>query len=293
MTNSSPQSEVNTAIKKLWSPNESERSDGVNELLLIGPVSVYKLTSLLAELINDQRPRFVPGTEQEGEQTLQKYLRSARRLYSEGGDYAETRAAKDRLTTLTLNSRLMTDVVRLLGDLKGEQAIPLLMEMVNRNWECTHLGVQFCTPETAALERIGAASVPHLVRNLNEATIRAYGFEPLVHGWRVAVDDEADDDEPDPDEERDRQCHVGNVRFRVAVVLGDIGDTRAAPYLEELLAVIKTNPDSPEFGIGNWLSATVETAIARINRTGPWSVERNAITPGSVRFMPTSNKRTP
>jgi len=165
--------------------------------------------------------------------------------------------------------------------------------MVNRNWEFTHLGLEFCTAETAVLTRIGAASVPHLVANLSEATIRAYGFEPLVHGWRVSVDDEEDDGELDLEKELDRQYHVGNVRFRVAAVLGDIGDTRALPSLEKLLAEITSSPESPVFGIGDWLSATIETAIARIKRTGRSSVESQANTPGSIRLMPTSVAELP
>jgi hypothetical protein len=284
-----PQSQTDIAIKKLWSPNERERNEGVDELLRMGPASVEKLTAFLAELIHDQRPRFAPGREQEGERALQEYLRSARRLYSQGGDYAETRVAKGRLTALTMNSRFMTDVVHLLGELKAEQAIPLLMEMVNRHLEMTYLGLEIHTPETAALERIGAASVSQLVENLNEATIRAYGFEPLVHGWRVVVEeeDQEDDDGPDPDEELSRQTHIGYVRLRVAAVLGDIGDTRALPYLEKLLAEIKSSPESPVFGTGGSLSGTIESAIARIKKAGPWSADRNA-NPESIRLAPTS-----
>ncbi len=290
MPNRSSQSLTDSAIKKLWSPNESERSEGVDELLRIGPASVEKLTSLLMELIHDQRPRFVPGREQDGERALHEYLSSARRLYSVGGDYAETKAAKDRLTVLTMNSRLMTDIVYLLGELKAEQAIPLLMEMVNRDWESTYSGLEFHTPETAALEQIGAASIPRLVDNLNEGTIRAYGFEPLSHGWRVVLEEpiQEDSDEPDSDEELDRQTHIGNVRLRVAGVLGKIGDTRALPYLEKLLGEIKSNPESPLFGTAGSLSVTIDSAIARITKTGPWSAERDSTAPGRIRAVPTS-----
>jgi PBS lyase HEAT-like repeat len=286
MPHGSHQSQTDIAIKKLWSPNESESADGVNELLRMGPASIEKLTSLLGELVNDQRPRFAPGSEEDGERALQEYVRDARRLYSEGGDCAETMAAKDRLTALTINSRLMTHVVHVLGELKAEQAIPLLMEMVNRHWEGSYLGLEFDTPETAALERIGVVSVPLLIENLNEATIRAYGFEPLVHGWRVVVDE--DDDEADPEEELDRQTHIGNVRLRVALVLGDIGDTRALPYLEELLAEIKSSPGSPVFGTAGSLSGTIESAIGRIKKTGPWGAESNAPDPGGRRSVPTT-----
>lgn len=290
MPHRSVQSQTDVAIRKLWSPNESERTEGVDELLRIGPASIDKLRLLLAELIHDQRPRFVPGREQEGERALQEYLRSARSFYNGGGDYAETKAAKDRLTALTKNSRLMTDVVHILGELRAEQALPLLMEMVNRHWESTYLGLEFDTPETVALGRIGAASVPKLVQNLDEATIRAHGFEPLVYGWQVAVEeeDQEDDDGVDPDEEIDRQTHIGNVRLRVAAVLGEIGDTRALPYLEKLLEEIKSSTGSPVFGTAGSLSGTVDSAIARIKKTGPWSVDRDVTTPERIRSVPIS-----
>lgn len=258
----------------------------MDELLRIGAGSIEKLTSFLAELIHDQRPRFSPGKEQEGERALDEYLRSVRTFYKEGVDYAETKPAKDRLTALTINSRLMTDVINLLAELKAQQAVPLLMELVNRHWEINQLGLVINTPETAALVRIGAASVPTLVKNLDEVTIRAYGFEPVVYGWRVEEEEEENPLEPDPDEELDRQTHIGNVRLRVAVVLGDIGDTRALSYLERLLAEIKSSPESPVFGTAGSLSGTIESAIARIKKTGPWSAERNAITPGSTRPVP-------
>ena len=290
MPHHSPQSQTDMAIKKLGSPNESERTEGVDELFRIGPASIERLTSFLGELIHDQRPRFAPGREQDGERALQEYLRSAHRFYRGGVDYAETRAAKDLLTALTINSRLITDVVHILTELKAEQAIALLMEMVNRHWESTYLGLVFHTPATVALKRIGAASVPQLVKNLDEATIRSYGFEPLVYGWRVVVEeaDQGDDDEPHPDEELDHQTHIGNVRLRVAAVLGEIGDTQALPYLEKLLAEIKSSPESPVFGTAGSLSGTIDSAIARIKKTGPWSAERNATTTGRTMAVPTS-----
>jgi hypothetical protein len=288
MSFQSPLSQIDIAIKKLWSPNETERADGVNELLRIGHASIEKLTSLLGELIHDQRPRFAPSREQEGESALQEYLRCARTFYSGGGgDYAETRAAKDLLTALTINSTLMIQIVQLLGKLKAQQSIPLLMEMVNRHWEDSHLGPEINTPETVALERIGAESVPRLAENLNEATIRAYGFEPLVYGWRVVVEE---DDEPDPEEELDHQIHIGYVRLRVAAVLGDIGDTRALPYLEKLLREIKSSPESPVFGTAGSLSGTIGSAVARINQTGAWSPERKSTTQGRVRVVPIRGK---
>jgi hypothetical protein len=288
MPHPNPQSRVELAIKKLWSPNEIERVEGVDELLEIGPASIEKLTSLLAELINDQRPRFVPGKEQEGERALQEYLLSARRFYSGDVDYDETGDARGRVSTLTMNSRLMTDVVYLLGELKAEQAISLLMVMVNRHWESNHLGFKFDTPDAAALVRIGAPAVPHLVKNLDEATVRGYGFGPLVYGWRVVVEDEQEDfDEEDPDDELDRQTHVGNVRLRVAILLGEIGDTRALPLLEKLLAEIESSPESPVFGTQGSLSGTIESAIARIKKTGPWSAERDTTNAGTIRALPT------
>jgi HEAT repeat protein len=285
------QSQTDIAIKKLWSPNESERSEGVQALLRIGPASIEKLNRLLGELIHDQSPRFVPGREQEGERALQEYVRTARRLFSAGGEYDELIAAKARLIPLTLNSRLMTDVVHLLGELKAEQVVPLLMEMVNRNWESTLFGLEFDTPETKALARIGAAAVPPLIENLNEATIRAYGFEPLARGWRVVVAQE-DDDEPDPDEKLFHQNQIGNVRLRVAFILGDIGDARALPYLEKLLAEIKSSPGSPVFqGAPSSLPLVIDEAIARIKTTGG-RVERNATHTGQTRVMPINGDRS-
>jgi hypothetical protein len=281
------QSQIDRAIQKLWSPSDAVRKEGLDELLRLGPASIDKLTSLFADLIHDQRPRFMPGKEQQGAKAFEEYIESARLLYSQGGDVAKVRAAKERVTALTLNARLMTDVVRLLGELKAEQAIPLLMDMVNRQFEITHLGLKIDTPETAALERIGAAAIPRLIENLNEATIRAYGFEPLAHGWRVVVDQE-DDNEPDSVEELRHETYIGYVRLRVAVVLGDIGDTRSLPYLEKLLAQIKSSPESPLFGTGDSLSGAIENSISKIKKTGRWSEQRNANNSRRITLLPTS-----
>jgi len=104
----------------------------------------------------------------------------------------------------------------------------------------------------------------------------------------VEEEDQEDDDEPDPDEELDHQTHIGYVRLRVAAVLGEIGDTQALPYLEKLLAEIKSSPESPVFGTAGSLSGTIDSAIARIKKTGPWSAERNATTTGRTMAVPTS-----
>jgi hypothetical protein len=79
----------------------------------------------------------------------------------------------------------------------------------------------------------------------------------------------------------------------VAAVLGHIGDTWALPYLEKLLAEIKSSPASPVFGTQGSLSGTIEAAIARIKKTGHWSVERNENTPRLVATSANESGRHP
>jgi hypothetical protein len=274
---------ADAAIKKLWSSSESERKDGMNEVLSIGPTSIEPLLQLLTDLIRDQRPRFASGTEEEGSHALKEYLRVEREFENGKCTYDEMRTVRSRLSTLTINSSLMTGVVYLLGELKAERAVPALIEIMNRHWDMTPNGPEIPSPETAALRKIGTAAVPQLNQNLEDPAPRACNFEPLVYDWRIA---DEEDDSSDLDE-GDAECReqIGLIRHRVVWLLGEIGDPEALPALERLLATIKSSPDSAVFGIGNSVGDAIEEAVRKIQKTGRYASE-TSLDPNLPKLVP-------
>src|SRR5712692_9741842 len=110
------------AVRKLWSAIDEERQEGIDDIHRFGGASVEPLISLLKDLLHDPKARFPIGKEKEGAKVLRDYVRGPRNF-----DLGM------RLGSLVINSRLMSDSVRLLGDLRAEKAVPVLVEIMNKN----------------------------------------------------------------------------------------------------------------------------------------------------------------
>jgi hypothetical protein len=248
-------------------------------MLLLGARSVERLTGLLSELVHDQRPRFPIDKEQEGATVLRDFP-AALRNYSK--DPSHYKSLTNRLSALAINSRLMGDVVYLLGELKAESAAPILIEILNKYSGFNGLG----GPEKSALCRIGVAAVPQLIESLDESKIRAFGFESVVYGCRVRIDtsenENADPEDPESDDEKDSveademvriNRRINLVRQRIVWVLGEIGEPGPLPALEKLLRGTK-DEDLIE-GIRDAISKIqksnhLDHAVRRVIRKSPF-----------------------
>ena len=214
--------EVAIAIEKLWSASDTDRQDGIKQIRRLAPASIKPLVALLSDLIRDQRPRFPAGREEDGKRVLETYLK------------APSDDAADRVDELAINSRLMTDVINLLADLKAEAAVPVLIEILNKNSLATG-------PEASALLSIGGGAVSELIKDLDESQIRKYGFEVVTFGWSLDVDGLAVDDDvlsnepPDPEEAAFESKRIQLIRRKVIRILGQIADPQSCAALEQML----------------------------------------------------------
>lgn len=282
MSNSIDRDLVSIAIDKLWSANDVERTAGIKQLQQLGKQTIKPLVSLLSDLVNRQEPRFSSENQAEGNRALQEYVIALRKSSERDGTrHDEIKRADDRLSALSINSRLMVDVVDLLGRLEAKQSVPILIEIMNRH-RFVGLGVGGGGgPEQDALCRIGRAAVPKLIEALDERNIQAYRPECVVYGYSVrvaaAANSEssevvdlaasADDDCFVPAKLEDDEINL--IRERVVGVLGEIADATALPPLQELL---KTTRDAA-------LKLRVKEAIRKIEGTRPDSFHQRLLLP--------------
>ncbi|HYL98067.1 MAG TPA: hypothetical protein VEZ90_03860 [Blastocatellia bacterium] len=241
---------ANEAVAKLWSAREPERQKGIEQIRELGAVAAPPLVSLLTDLVHDQRPRFAPQNEPAGARALSEYLRNP-----------ESKALRAKLDALTINARLMGDAVELLGDLKSEQAVPILLEILNRSYRGRP------APEIPALRKIGSPAVPKLISDLDESHIRAIGLRFVRYGW--SADERTSNNastapsqnqvfEPPPDSPGlSEQAWISEIRYDVALILGLIGDQAALPALRNLLASATAAGDE-------LVEDSADTAITRI-----------------------------
>jgi HEAT repeat protein len=236
MHNDEATRQVRSAIQKLWSLNDHERESGKNEILRLGDAAIDALILFLVELLEDLRPRFANHTEREGEAAVDRSLQGMK-----------TQAVRETLRTLLINGRLMSDAIELLGRLKAEKAVPVLVRiMTGRN-----IFMGWGGPEMVALCRIGPASVPYLIALVEDA--RSWASQEwdlavcmLTRDPQLArqaiplppVGDNGQEDAQDKDDEGYEDAIVRRtnaIRVRAVEVLGKIGDRRALPVLNGLL----------------------------------------------------------
>ena len=265
------QQHVTESVRYLWSSNDSERRAGIELILQIGPPAEDLLLKSLIELTRDQYPRFPKEIEEEGQRAVEEYLEAEREFEEDDSavDYQVVLAKTDAVSQLAINARVMSDVVDLLGQLRAELSIPILIAIANRHWTVGISGPEARSPETEALTRIGKAAIPSLITNLDDASIRASGFEPIVYSWRIPIDIDDSGSDYDDGEESIRQ-KINWIRHRTLMILGDIGDSAAVEPLERFLENIRqsSSPVSSACSIDDTLINTVELAISKIKKTG-------------------------
>jgi HEAT repeat protein len=114
--------EAEAAVMELWSDDENVRRAAKEKLIELGPEATKPLIALLEELKNNPGPRYARGKENEAEEALQRY-----RKFPEGQKGAEN---SRYLVSLDVSGRLRNDVYELLGRLHAEDAVHLLVEIV-------------------------------------------------------------------------------------------------------------------------------------------------------------------
>lgn len=276
------QGEIGSMIRSLWYPSDYERKKSIEQISKSGPAAIRPLISVLSDLIIDQYPRFSPGREKEGNIALQEYIVALRAHSKEiRKSYLEIEKKWSQVSTIAINSRLMSDIVYLLGELKAEQAIPVLVELLHKQ-----ITVRASGAEVDALLRIGDAAVPQLINYLEEARIRGLGFETVVYGWSVVVksDDGETDKYNDSEQRGDNQKilarttlenrRINVTRRKILWILGEIGDKRAIPVLEGLSNTIDDKS----------LIVTIQGTISKIRKTKADSPETRSVSPR--RFSP-------
>lgn len=189
------------AVKRLWSPSEDGRQAARQEIGEIGAPAIPHLISLLEDIFkNPGLERFATGKEVDGAEALRQF---------------EERTSD---SPWDLTWRLESDACELLGHLRAVEAVPLLVQIMERG----HVADKFASMSDAmrALVQIGREAVPKLVESLQMAQTR-------VNSTRF------DNHEVTEEQKQYFVADIVDIRARVARVLGEIGDERALPVLEQ------------------------------------------------------------
>jgi hypothetical protein len=108
----------------------------------------------------------VPGKEREGREALERYLSLP--VEERRGE------PQKQLMGLEISGRLKNDVCELLGNLHAEEAVPMLVEIMER--EEIHDLIPGMTPVMRALAAIGPPAVPRLIESVEMAEVTASTF---------------------------------------------------------------------------------------------------------------------
>jgi HEAT repeat protein len=154
---------INEAIKKLWSVAKSERELAKQQILYIGLEAGPSLISHLLDMINHPYPRFPTGREEEGIEAVKTYCT----VLANEGYSNNCQNARIKVNALAINARLIDDVIYLLGELKAEESIPILIEILKS--EASWGQSNTYTNELKALQSIGIPTIPHLIKEIKEA----------------------------------------------------------------------------------------------------------------------------
>ena len=203
---------VNKAIQGLWSARDSDRANAKDQILQLGPQSITALIKLLEELADKPGPRFASGTEEEGRRLWE-------RVQSGKIDKLDIRAW-DALNEVEISSRLYRDALELLGQLRAEAAVPLVVRLMSTDGQV----LSKKHAEMEALVKIGNAAIPRLLEILETSD------ETLA----------SDDYWLGPDQKyaqgpRNFRFVPRFIKPRAAMVLGQIGDPRVLSPLESAL----------------------------------------------------------
>jgi hypothetical protein len=251
---------IDQAIRKLWSADDTVRLRGREEILHIGVASAGPLSDLLMELIRDRRPRFATEMEKEGQRTLEAFLDWVRT----GGEPEANDPQLLLLSQLAINSKLTADLISLLGELRATEGVPILIRIMERHRIVSPVNAG---PEMRALTRIGQPAIPFLMTSIStaEATaVRVTRQGPISFGFIVSPDSDDfiyDDGEEDADgqaldakEEWEVERRTIMIKEAALEVLEQIGDKSVLPFLKALAAAEENKTTS----ISSYVEAVIE-----------------------------------
>jgi hypothetical protein len=219
-------------IGQLSAADPNDIRTAKDRIIQIGESAIQPLIAFLKDLLRDPHNRYANGTTEKD--FIDARERAERIPPSDPSSQAE---AARQLSTMLINQRLKGDVCELLGQLRAEQAVKVLIEAMETwpggdSWENPNAAMD-------ALQKIGSPAVPEIVEAVESAKPRAATPRGEGHPSEFFVTTEA----------------VKN-QARASIVLGAIRDARALPVLERL----ENSTDS------GWLRPYLRRAIAQIKQ---------------------------
>jgi HEAT repeat protein len=224
-TQQSSELEVSAAIKQLFSADYEDRLAATEKIIKIGHQAVKPLLSLLDEITKMNARHYVSGKEKEGAEAYKQFQETDRNNDPEGFE-----KAKEELLKLDITSRLTGDIIYLLGELKSDEALPVLIDLM---WRAPFEVLVFSgsgkprwNDAMKALVRMGVVAVPRLIDTLERAESVANSVEykdvPLSGGSVRTIQVQIEENK-------------WRIQLRAILVLGEIGNERAMPTLERML----------------------------------------------------------
>ena len=200
----------------LWSPDDTIRTKAKADLISAGAKATRYLTNLLVDLADHRAElHFATGKEAEG------------REYWKNPSGWHNFAARFEITW-----RLIFDCMDVLAELKHGEAAPIIVKIME---EREHFDLaETMGPEHYALVKIGAPAVPALIQAIENAEADAIAVFNDPTGW------------PGVGLAASPADLAVRIRLRAVNALGEIGDTRALPVLENLVrpgGVFEHEPD--------------------------------------------------
>jgi hypothetical protein len=248
---------VTEAIEKLWSANDEERLLGKNELFCLGDQSADRLVALLENLVRNPFPHLSKGNEEKGKEAIE----GLQRIFRTAGGLVDAQQQSELysqlIKRLAINSRLLGDIIELLGNARSEKAVPVLIEIMVSERSMNNASTNPMYPQMEALCRIGNVALPKLIEVLKNAKQMAAN-NSAYPSFMIEIDmpklPEPVAEPEDKDDSADISFEANMIIRRVCKVLGTINDARALPALERLL-----NSNDVEYARG-----AIEEAIEMI-----------------------------
>ena len=250
------------AIQKLWSPDQLVREQGRKEVMRIGSAAINPLIELLSDLLKNKSPRFAAGKEEEGQKALKDYVNLIRKTRGPVLGSEESKA----LSSFVINTRLISDCIFLLGELRAIEAVSILIYIMENRTMSNSIDA-----EMQALINIGVPAVPFLIKSIENANATAREFEPVFFGYEIPIDwkeiigeqSDTHQDNLELDEEDDETAKqiALEIKAKAIKVLGEIGNQSALPFLESLNKTVDSQ----------FLNHMILQAIKRIKNEPPSS----------------------
>jgi photosystem II stability/assembly factor-like uncharacterized protein len=205
------------AVRQLWSDSDHARQAAKRTLLELGPKAIPHLIEQLKSLSLDNRPRFPTGKEQEGQLLLERFLDLSPEDQSEHTDNFQA------LNRINIRRRLEDDTIELLLQLKPEDVLPPLLDLLC--WE----GLEIASHQ-ALLTRSWTTSMEGLVRIGSPAV---GGLIKVIEGAKGKAISSANQ-KGVQSSELEIKTLTQNIQERAVRVLGRIGDGSVLPLLLNL-----------------------------------------------------------